>query len=236
MSDEIKQGDTVRASEKTPIEYNPHGEYAPLCVINSVVRCVVNDYAMCEPIWDDGAIQTPFLIPTKYLIKVDAEAKEAKFKVGDRVMHKGVLRSVDRIDTTTNRCLLSNLYYYAEWVKESDLEPYTEPTEQTETKTKPKGETLTFPICFDLLDELESCDSLVSIRERMRKALKEVEAHNKPRYVPKIMFNTEFWVKYEADLAKEVALKVANKYSDPKEAAEYAVLVAKAVVEGLKRK
>ena len=44
------------------------------------------------------------------------------------------------------------------------------------------------------------------------------------------------WQRYEADLAKEVALKVANKYTDPKEAAEYAVSVAQAVVEGLKRK
>lgn len=44
-----------------------------------------------------------------------------------------------------------------------------------------------------------------------------------------------YWDTYAADLAKEVVLKVANKY-DPKEAAEYAVSVAKAVVEGLKRK
>lgn len=43
------------------------------------------------------------------------------------------------------------------------------------------------------------------------------------------------WPKYEADLAKEVALKVANRYDDPKEAAKYAVLVAKAVVKGLKK-
>lgn len=45
-----------------------------------------------------------------------------------------------------------------------------------------------------------------------------------------------YWQCYEANLAKEVALKVANKYNDPKEVADYAVKVAKAVVEGLKRK
>ena len=44
------------------------------------------------------------------------------------------------------------------------------------------------------------------------------------------------WQRYEAALAKEVALKVANKYTDPKEVAGYAVSVAKAVAEGLKRK
>ena len=45
-----------------------------------------------------------------------------------------------------------------------------------------------------------------------------------------------YWDAYAADLAKEVALKVANKFNSPYEAAEYAVSVAKAVVEGLKRK
>ena len=40
----------------------------------------------------------------------------------------------------------------------------------------------------------------------------------------------------ESDLAKEVALKVANKYNGPEQAAEYAVSVAKAVVDGLKNK
>ena len=45
-----------------------------------------------------------------------------------------------------------------------------------------------------------------------------------------------YWDAYAANLAKEVALKVANKFNTPHEAAEYAVSVAKAVVEGLKRK
>lgn len=44
------------------------------------------------------------------------------------------------------------------------------------------------------------------------------------------------WQRYEADLAKEIALKVANKYNDPKQLTEYAVKCAKAVAEGLKRK
>ena len=64
--------------------------------------------------------------------------------------------------------------------------------------TKTKGDTLTFPIVFDLTEG--------------------------------------FWHTCTADLAKEIALKVANKYTDPKEAAEYVIKVTKAVVEGLKRK
>lgn len=38
------------------------------------------------------------------------------------------------------------------------------------------------------------------------------------------------------DLAKEIAVRVANKYNDPEEVADYAVKVAKAVAERLKRK
>lgn len=61
----------------------------------------------------------------------------------------------------------------------------------------------------------------------------------KPNHTIKIPVEVDltdsYWDAYAADLAKEVALKVANKYNDPKEAAEYAVSVAKAVVEGLKR-
>ena len=44
------------------------------------------------------------------------------------------------------------------------------------------------------------------------------------------------WQRYEADLAKDIALKVANKFNTPEQAAEYAVSVAKAVVENLKKK
>lgn len=44
------------------------------------------------------------------------------------------------------------------------------------------------------------------------------------------------WQKYTADLAKEIALKVANKYNDPKEAAEYAIKVSKVIAEGLKKR
>lgn len=238
---EIKQGDKVKVSKDAPKVY--------LSSVNNLFKyhaCKVEetDGDSAKIRYTDIGIDRWLAIPVKYLVKVDAEAKEAKFKVGDKVK-VNLPRSIrhNTIGTVVfayASCNAVNVDFGDDnepiYCDCDCLELYTEPTEQAEAKTKPKGETLTFPICFDLLDELESCDSLVSIRERMRKALKEVEAHNKPRYVPKIMFNTEFWVKYEADLAKEVALKVANKYSDPKEAAEYAVLVAKAVVEGLKRK
>lgn len=69
----------------------------------------------------------------------------------------------------------------------------------------------------------------------------QTEAEKKPNVgsikIPvEVDLSDSYWDAYTANLAKEVALKVANKYNGPKEAAEYAVSVAKAVVEGLKRK
>lgn len=68
-------------------------------------------------------------------------------------------------------------------------------------------------------------------------------------YTPKVMANigennddrgaehTESsWLAYTADLAKEIALKVTNRYNTAHEAAEYAVSLAKAVVKELKKK
>lgn len=190
----------------------------------------------------DAAIITygyqEIVIPLKYLVKVEEEKKEAKFKVGDRVrnIESGLIGVVDKI-----------VYGNIAWVNGVDGKRYhwksdelelVEPTEQTEAeKTKTKGDTLTFPIALDLNEALDGCDCFVSIREQIRKAQRDMEENNKPRYIPKIMFNTEFWDAYAADLAKEIALKVANKKMDnhPEEIGAYAVSVAKAVVEGLKR-
>ncbi len=58
----------------------------------------------------------------------------------------------------------------------------------------------------------------------------EHEINPKPRYIPKIMFDTEFWVKYEADLAKELSVVYAKQGIDPMEA----VGKAKEIVKQLK--
>lgn len=234
---EIKVGDKVRVSKDAPRIYTPDWTTAMFDLVLKVTE-VEDDNAMVE-----FEKRTPYrtvltTIPTKYLVKVDAEAKEARFKRGDKVVSKPPF--VEKVWTVfgyDDKMPYMVMVGDGEYINERNLEPYTEPTKQTEAEhTKTKGDILTFPIAFDLNEALEGCDCFVSIREQMRKTLRDMEENNKPRYVPKIMFNTEFWVKYEADLAKEVALKVANKYNDPEEAAEYAVSVAKAVVEGLKRK
>lgn len=125
MTNEIKVGDKVRVSKDAPKIYTKDGFNFATEMDFEVVE-IEDDCARVEN--GDGILTIAYALPTKYLIKVEDEAKEPKYKKGDRVMHKGVLRSVNSIDTTTHRCLLSNLYYYAEWVDESDLEPYAEPT------------------------------------------------------------------------------------------------------------
>lgn len=213
---DIKQGDKVRVSKDAPKVY--------LSSVNNLFKyhvCKVEDVDGDSAIisYTDIGIDRWLAIPTKYLIKVDAEAKEAKFKVGDVVrikptadkLHQGYqngyawlperdeylgrVASVKEIwcDGSIILSIRNNMLW-----EPIDLEPYTEPTEQTEAEKKPNVGSIKIPVEVDLTDS--------------------------------------YWDAYAADLAKEVALKVANKYNDPKEAAEYAVLVAKAVVEGLKRK
>lgn len=189
---EIKQGDKVKVSEDAPKVY--------MSSVNNLFK-----YHVCKVEETDGdsakirytdiGIDRWLAIPTKYLVKVDAEAKEAKFKVGDKV--RCVLNSkVYCIEGRTGK------YHYAlsgfnHDIHEDYLELYTKSTEQTEAEKKPNVGSIKIPVEVDLSDS--------------------------------------YWDAYAADLAKEVALKVANKYNDPEQAAEYAVSVAKAVVEGLKR-
>jgi hypothetical protein len=189
MSNEIKQGDKVRVSKDIPMFYRRYNSYRVFEVEHQVVD-IEDGIALLDSI-PSKYVTT---IPVKYLVKVDAEAKEAKFKVGDYVRYKG---DVHKVVATTkdSRCYLNKILGS---IDESDLKLYTEPTEQTEAEKKPNVGSIKIPVEVDLTDS--------------------------------------YWEAYAAKLAKEVALKVANKYNDPKEAAEYAVLVAKAVVEGLKRK
>ena len=183
MSNEIKQGDKVRVREDAPRVYLRNWDKA----VEYDVYAVDGDAAAITYGYQEIAI------PLKYLVKVDAEAKEAKFKVGDRV-EELVSRKIGRVLGIEGDFVVVGFPYDEEknyW--HIDSVELVEPTEQTEV------------------------EKLGSITEETIK-------------------DKSYWDAYAADLVKEVALKVANKFNDPKEAAEYAVSVAKAVVEGLKRK
>lgn len=210
---EIKQGDKVRVSKDAPRMYARGRMYA-----------LTTNACKVEAVEDDNAVISLgcdcFPIPTKYLVKVDAEAKEPKFKVGDRVrikgdgyepnLHKGDIGEI--LDTNDKEQCFVLFKKSQAWIYADCLEPYTEPTEQTEAEKKP----------YDGISE-ETANEISNMLEAYAKALSGIADS----------FN---WQKYEADLAKEVALKVANKFNNPKQAAEYAVSVAKSVVEGLRKK
>lgn len=117
---------------------------------------VVDDYVYVKPLNKDRDWACfRYSIPTKYLIKVDAEAKEPKFKVGNVVrikpdadkLHQGYqngyawsperdnylgrVASVKEIwcDGSIILSIRSNMMW-----EPIDLEPYTEPKEPTDEK------------------------------------------------------------------------------------------------------
>ena len=61
-----------------------------------------------------------------------------------------------------------------------------------------------------------------------------IEAHKRTMRIIEDSFD---WQRYEADLARDIAMKIVNKHMDghPEEVGAYAVKVAKEVVENLKR-
>nr|DAN28983.1 MAG TPA: mindbomb E3 ubiquitin protein ligase [Caudoviricetes sp.] len=214
---EIKQGDTVRVSKDAPRVYQK-GSIFDYTEHQSTVHEVDGDAAIIGLDIEDSPIYSaPIAIPTKYLVKVDAEAKEAKFKAGDRVRFKNIYE-LQKVKDKSFRWMLvmfaskeatitaveDNGFYRVDidpsigGINDDMIERKIEPTEQTESE-KP-NHTIKIPVEVDLTDS--------------------------------------YWDAYAADLAKEVALKIVNKKMDnrPKDIGAYAVSVAKAVVEGLKRK
>ena len=266
MSNEIKQGDKVRVSEDAPRMYfhDKIGEYIER---DSVVVDVEKDNAMIRVGID--FITIPYesvVIPTKYLVKVDAEAKEAKFKVND------IVRTVFN-ETTHITSVLGNGNYYLygmgnEYPEDSLIliRSYTEPTAPI-IKAGDRVRNIESGLIgvIDKIvygniawvngvdgkryhwksDELELIEPAEQTHQRATiisegdiHSLDETPTNNigSIKIPVEVDLTDSYWDAYAADLAKELALKVANKYNDPGQAAEYAVSVAKAVVEGLKRK
>lgn len=189
---EIKKGDKVRVSEDTPKMYLRGWRTLFKCHESTVV-CVEGDDAGITV----GANE--MVIPTKYLIKVDAEKKQAEPKFEQGCLVRNVF--------TNERGIVCDVRAHIAKVRTSDkneqywdvstIEYATAKLPEAERGEKDKtGTTITFPVEVDLTDS--------------------------------------FWESYTADLAKELVLKIANKYNQPHEAAEEAVRTAKEVVKHLK--
>lgn len=317
MSNEIKVGDKVRVREDAPKVY-----------LRGWGKAVeYNVYAVDG----DAAIITyghqGIAIPTKYLVKVEEEKKEAKFKVGDRVrvkgygyepnLHKGDIGEI--LDTNDKEQCFVLFKKSQAWIYADCLEPYTESKpkyqigDKVRKKKRDKDTTISYvewhgtwqtyvygfaeqeygfnchkegditlvsrrakepkfqagdcvKISFEwgelpvgeklVIKRLETIDCrnaymysiegyggtvIESMLHPYSEPTEQTEAEKKPNIgsikIPvEVDLTDSYWDAYTADLAKEVALKVANKFNDPEQAAEYAVQVAESVVEGLKRK
>lgn len=96
---EIKQGDKVRVSKDAPRIYTPDWVDAMFDLVLKVTE-VEDGNAMVKFAKRTQYRTVLTAIPCKYLVKVDAEAKEAKFKVGDKVVRKNAstVRTIISID------------------------------------------------------------------------------------------------------------------------------------------
>ena len=274
---EIKVGDKVRVREDAPSMFRSGFNHVYTAYISKVLE-VDDGNAIIEMTMANMQCQERIIIPTKYLVKVDAEKKEAKFKVGDVVRLKDIYYKEElrgRIGTIRK---IAGCHIYVEVDSTiypaivHSIEPYTEPTAATikvgdkveELVSRKSGRVLRIEGDFvvvgipydkekhywhidsvELIEPTEQTEVQKNDSDNFKKvaeewantvsdAIKEYGDAMCQTYID--AHNEAYWDAYAADLAKELALKVANKYNDPKEAAEYAVLVAKAVVEGLKRK
>lgn len=218
---EIKQGDKVRVSKDAPRMY-VSGHCRFFYGVESVVKEVEDGNAIIMR--DDGSVNKALAIPCKYLVKVGGEYKP-KFKKSDKVRFKKVYTvvSVDDgqvfIDSAGNH------------IDEDHFELYTEPKEQTEAENQAfaLGERVVTPYGYGVIGNDFKGNATVVLERG------ECCGIDKATKILTEKVDTD-WDAYAADLAKEVAVKVANKYNDPEQAAEYVVRVVKAVVENLKKR
>lgn len=216
---EFKVGDKVRVSKDAPKMY-----------LRGQAYFFIEDDCKVDMVEGDNAVITNgpciIAIPTKYLVKVEAEAKEAKYKTGDKVRVKGSVLLEGGVFSIIGADYHEKLGWryelnIHEWYPEIDLDLYTKPTDQTEA-------------------EKTDSDNLKEVAEEwantVSNAIKEYDDVLCKTYID--AHNEAYWDAYTADLAREIAVKSMEKSygCDPERIADYAVSVAKAVVEGLKRK
>lgn len=179
---EIKKGDLVRVSGVAPKIYLSRCD-GLFVAFAGVVIDIEGDHALIKSIVHIEPA-AKLAIPTKYLVKVDAEA--------------------DAYEQLQEE--------YARFMGGRTPISFADIIERWHTQRR--------------MRRISQDDFLKEIN------LAEHEVSTKPHYVPKIMFNTEFWVKYEADLAKELAISYAKRGKSPLDA----VAAAKEITKRLKQK
>lgn len=273
---EIKVGDKVRVSKDAPRIF--FGK-CDMSQIEFTVGVVDKDVAEICIVNDEKTQMKAWIIPCKYLVKVEDEAKESKFKKGDRVKFKNIYE-LQKVKAASFHWMLTmfaskeatitavedNGFYRVDidpsigGINDDMIESKVEPTAPTikigdrvccynvlhlkGSKKEDYMGIVTSITDMGIMVQLDNGGAMLSYRESDLELVqpKEQKEAEKKTNVGSIKIPVEvditdsYWDAYTADLAKEIAVKVANKYNGPKEAADYAVSVAKAVVENLKKK
>ena len=199
--EQIRTGDIVRVSEDAPMVYT-YGWWTTFRHNDCKVMAIEDGNAVIA----SGRFEKA--IPTKYLVKVNAEPK-SKYKVGDRVKFKS-LDELCKLKGQSFRWLLSEFAN----------------KEATITAVEDNG---FYRVGID--------PSVGGINDAMIECKVEPKAKPNAGTIPVEADLTDgFWRVYEADLAKEIAVKLAGNvnFNDAKEKAAYAVECAREVVKNLK--
>lgn len=167
---EIKQGDKVRVSKDAPRIYTPDWVDAMFNLVLKVTE-VEDDNAMVEFEKRTSYRTVLTAIPCKYLVKVEAEAKEAKYHKGDRVKFKNIYELQKVKDKSFRWMLLmfaskeatitaveDNGFYRVDidpsigGINDDMIECKVELMEQTEADKKPNVGSIKIPVEVDLTD------------------------------------------------------------------------------------
>ena len=250
---EIKVGDKVRVSKDAPKLYT---RYATMvCGVNNVEDGI----AVISPT-DKPMVKC--IIPTKYLIKVEDEAKEPKFKVSEKVCYNGYVYEIEGL-VGKNRYALKGMNFDLDEDMIEPYEPYTEPTAPT-IKVGDKVQYLPNNTCgiiskcannhcvIEFNDGLCCCIALenvelVQTKEQMEACangtadscdIPDANNHNfgAIKIPVEVDIQDNFWEAYAASLARDITVKcVGVDVRAPKEIAQYATELAKSVVANLKK-
>lgn len=219
MGNRIKIGDKVRVSKRLPSFYR---------LYNSAVifEQTYNVFAVEDGLALLDSIPHKYVtaIPLKYLVKVEAEAKEPKFKVGAKVRvcdpNLSCYGFVGNITKIEDGLIFATAGYGIDFTaKESCLEQ-VQSKEQTEAEED---------ACIRRMEAV--------FYEGIKEELEHILHHEKPTFEVTIDNLSMNWSDYAANLAHDITVKLVGvDVRSPKDIGDYAVSVAKAVVEGLKKK
>lgn len=231
MSNEITQGDKVRVSKDAPKMYLRGFDHI-FTGVESVVSEVEDDNAVI--ILNTDHINGQTTIPIKYLVKVDAEAKEAEIKCGDKVIAMKTDQITPSSEAETFRRNVSlvtkikngiaslfiidryNANHYARTAVEFLQKVTDEPTEQTEA------------------EEGSRIRQMEAELDEFRKAELDRMLYPEKYYTYEVTIDNVAmnWQRYEADLAKELAIAYGKRGKSPLDA----VIAAKEITKRLKQK